>query len=75
VTTGAGKAEKSAIFSSWTGKAGKAVLFSDRKAGKAGISTFEILKTSSIVFLGWFKKKFLVPLKGFCHEKLFYDML
>jgi len=40
----AGKAGKSAIFLNWTGKAGKPVLFSDREAGKTGISTFEILK-------------------------------
>jgi len=32
------------------GKAGKPVLFSDREAGKAGISTFEILKNFLIVF-------------------------
>jgi len=40
VTTGAGKAGKSAII---LNGAGKAVLFLDREAGKAGISTFEML--------------------------------
>jgi len=50
VTKGAGKvgkarkAGKSAIFLNWAKKAGKPVLFSDREAGKAEISTFEILK-------------------------------
>jgi len=43
VTTGAGKAGKSAVFFlNWAGKAGKPILFSDREAEKAVISIFEI---------------------------------
>jgi len=36
--------ENQLFFFNWAGKAEKPVLFSDREAGKAGISTFEILK-------------------------------
>jgi len=55
VTTGAGK----------NGKAGKPVLFSNRKTGKAGISTFEILKnTSLIVFWSGLRKIFSIPLNN-----------
>jgi len=45
VTTGAGKAVKA-------GKAGKPILFSDREAGKAKISTFKILKKLLQLFFG-----------------------
>jgi len=54
------KSWKISYFLNW---AGKPILFSDREAGKVGISIFEILKTSSIVFLEWFKKKIFDSVK------------
>jgi len=38
------KSWKISYFLNWAGKAGKAVLYSNREAGKAEISTCEILK-------------------------------
>jgi len=62
VTTGAekaGKAGKSAgFFLIGLEKQEKPLLCSDRKPGKAGISTFEILLFFNC-FLEWFEKKFL----------------
>jgi len=44
--------------------AGKPVLFLDREAGKAGISTFEILKNFFNCFWSGLRYSFLVPLNN-----------
>jgi len=57
------KSWKISYFLNGARKAGKPVLFSDREARKAGITTFEILENLLRLFLEWFKKDLLFSVK------------